>query len=47
MIKETQFQDLAIAAKNGCLISRLLKIDVSMDATVDSSEPIRIGHIAG
>jgi organic hydroperoxide reductase OsmC/OhrA len=47
MIKENQFQGLANAPKNGCLISRLLKIDVSMDATVDSSEPIRIAHIAG
>ena len=47
MIKEDQSHGLANAAKNGCLISRLQKIDVSMDATIDSSEPIRIAHIAG
>jgi osmotically inducible protein OsmC len=36
-IKDNQFAGLANAAKTGCMISRWLKIEPTMEATVDAS----------
>jgi organic hydroperoxide reductase OsmC/OhrA len=37
-IKDNQFSGLVNAAKNGCLLSRLLNVSPTMDAQLDSAE---------